>query len=156
MSAHDPRTCADCRSAAPCAAYGAGAWWGEGGKLHCLRGRVVLRPERPGFQSKILIDPYTREYREYEERTHRGVVVAMGPPVLTSQGHETPHGFEVGDVVQFHYESTERGSRITWPDGSTCVVRAQREIDAVIEPGELVQAQGDTTRPWLAAGADCR
>ena len=110
-----------------------GAWWGNGGRLHCLRGRVVIRPDRPGWKSDTLIDPYTAEYREYEERTHRGTVLAMGPPVLTGEGHEIPHGFRVGDVVQYNYESTEKGSRITWPDGEVCVVRAQREIDAVIE-----------------------
>ncbi len=134
-----------------------GAWWGAGGTLQCLRGRVVIRPEKPGAHS-LVIDPYVHlgdgEYREYSERTHRGTVVALGPPVLTSQGHEIAHGFKVGDVVQFHYEATEAGSRLRWPDGETCVVRAQREIDAVIEDGPLVQPRGDVTRPWLAAGAD--
>ena len=135
-----------------------GAWWGKGGKLHCLRGRVVIRPIAEHVSS-LVIDPYVHigdgEYREYSEKTHRGEVVAMGPPVLTSKGHEITHGFRVGDVVQFHYESTEKGSRLTWTDGSTCVVRAQREIDAVIESGELVQPKGDLSRPWLVAGADC-
>lgn len=131
-----------------------GAWWGQGGKLHCLRGRVVIRPERAGSESSSLIDPYVGEYREYQEKTHRGTVMALGPPVLTEQGHEIPHGFSVGDVVQFHYESTEAGSRLIWTDGEVCVVRAQREIDAVIEAGPLVQPKGDTTKPWLAAGAD--
>jgi co-chaperonin GroES (HSP10) len=94
-----------------------------------LRGRVVVREQKkPSSLIEIVDnDPAATV-------THRGVVLALGPPVRTPKGGaEIPHGFKVGDVVQFHFEATEKGRMTEW-DGAPAVVLAQREIDAVIEP----------------------
>ena len=98
-----------------------------------LRGRVVIREHKEASRIVTIID--TRDPRGdlTVSRTHRGTVLAMGPPVLTDDGHEVPHGFAVGDVVQFHFEATESGRTTTWGEHEGVLVMAQREIDAVLE-----------------------
>ena len=89
-----------------------------------LRGRLVVR-EHKEVSGMILMpggDPRLTT-------THRGTVVAAGPPVRRDDGVEIPLGFGVGDVVQFHFSANEAG-RTVYGD---LVVMAQHEIDAVIE-----------------------
>lgn len=93
-----------------------------------LRGRVVIREDKR--HSSIIeivgVDPRTIT-------THRGTVIAVGPPVLLDSGAEVPLHFKAGDVVQFHFEATEKGRTTDWEDERGVVVMCQREIDAVIE-----------------------
>lgn len=93
-----------------------------------LRGRVVIREDKK--RSGVIIDPGIANEREI--KTHRGVVLALGPPVEAFPGVYVDHGFKVGDTVQFHFEGTEKGRIADW-DGEPALWMAQREIDAVIE-----------------------
>jgi co-chaperonin GroES (HSP10) len=94
-------------------------------KYRPLRGRIVIRPMPETF----LI--YTPDPRQ--ETTHRGEVIDAGPPVLTEKGAEIPLHFKVGDVVQYHFEATEKGRTTNWNGQDGVLVMAQREIDAVVE-----------------------
>ena len=94
-----------------------------------LRGRVVIREIKA--RSSIILDPGVFDPRA--QTTHRGQVIAVGPPVLTLKGAEIPLDFKAGDVVQFHFEGTEKGRTVTWDGHEGVLVMAQREIDAVIE-----------------------
>ena len=98
-----------------------------------LRGRCVIREEKR--RSSIIVDPGFTEHGARDITTHRGVVLAMGPPGEIYPGVEVPWLFTIGDVVQFHFSMmTEKGRTVTWGDHEA-VVMAQDEIDAVIEPG---------------------
>jgi hypothetical protein len=48
-------------------------------------------------------------------------------------GHDVPHLFAVGDVVQYHFEFREAARTRPWVDGEDAVWLQQQEIDAVIE-----------------------
>jgi hypothetical protein len=109
------------------------------------RGWVVVREEKR--RSSIIVDPGFGEDVARQTKTHRGRVLAIGPPALlhgfetvdgvkAPRDWEVPHLFEVGDIVQFHFEGTEKGRTTVWSDGESCLCMAQREIDAVIEGGE--------------------
>ena len=95
-----------------------------------LRGRVVIREHKE--RSSIISDPGRADERSIT--THRGTVIDVGPPVFHECGVEVPLGFKPGDVVQFHFEATEKGRTVDWGDHRNVLVMAQREIDAVIEP----------------------
>ena len=100
-----------------------------------LRGRVVIREHKEPSRLVTIIDTTDpRGDPHAATLTHRGTVIAMGPPVLLTSGAEVPHHFRVGDVVQFHFEATESGRTTTWGEHEGVLVMAQREIDAVIEP----------------------
>lgn len=91
------------------------------------RGFCVIRELR---ESSLLWRP---DDNPREVRTHRGVVLAIGAPSLVN-GHEVPWLFNVGDTVQFHFEETERGRTVTWPEtGEEVKCIMQREVDGVIE-----------------------
>jgi co-chaperonin GroES (HSP10) len=93
-----------------------------------MRGRVVIREHK---QASTVIHIVGGDPRE--EKTHRGTVIAVGPPVLHESGVEVPLLFGVGDVVQFHFEATEKGRTTSWNGEDGVCVLAQREIDAVLE-----------------------
>ena len=106
-------------------------------KLRLLRGRILIREDRR--HSSIIIAP-TGDPRATV--THRGEVLAVGPPVETqhydpatrrSTFHEVPLHYKVGDFVQFHFEATEKGRTMTWGEWEGVLCMAQREIDAVLE-----------------------
>jgi len=94
-----------------------------------LRGRAVIREEKA--RSSVIVDPGIANEREI--RTHRGLVLALGAPVLLDSGAEVPWLCKPGDRVQFHFEATERGRTNVWEDGEPALYMAQREIDAVVE-----------------------
>lgn len=98
-----------------------------------LRGRVVIREIKDAQYRHYpsIVIPDTAMANERSRMTHTGTVLAVGPPVQTSLGHDIPHGFEAGDVVQFHFEGTEKGRITKWEDGEDALVMAQREVDAV-------------------------
>ena len=73
--------------------------------------------------------------------THRGVVLALGPPSLLDfmvdgrvVTHPVPWDFAVGDVVQYHWEHNEEAFTKPWPDdGKPASWVPQRCVDGVIE-----------------------
>ena len=113
-------------------------------KVTPRRGCVVVREDRR--RSTVIIDPLIEDPRY--TTTHRGTVLAMGAPALgcldvdkmgrcqslTCKHVEVPHGFRVGDVVQFHFAGTEKGRTAPWTAGEPALWLAQPEIDAVIDP----------------------
>jgi hypothetical protein len=66
-------------------------------------------------------------------RTHVGRVLALGPPArLNGSGPEVPHGFEVGDLVQYHLTHLEKMATNPWPpDGEMAVWVPQENVDGV-------------------------
>jgi len=96
-----------------------------------MRGRVVIRPMP---DTSLIYESNPRE-----EKTHRGTVIDVGPPVLTLKGAEIPLHFKPGDVVQYHFEAAEAGRVVMW-NGEKVVVMAQREIDAVIESSACLES----------------
>lgn len=95
--------------------------------VRILRGRVVVREDKR--RSSIIIDPMPGDPRE--ETTHRGVVLAVGAGAPSKGGIDCPLDVKPGDVVQFHFEGTERGRLATWDDGQPAIWLAHREIDGV-------------------------
>ena len=80
-----------------------------------MRGQVVVR-ELVQQHSAIL---WTPEDRPRQVRTHRGRVLAMGPPsrlVDLPDAPEVPWGFGVGDVIQYHFEHHQEAWTCPWPD----------------------------------------
>ena len=105
--------------------------------LRLLRGRVVIREDR---RRSSIIETIDNDPRATV--THRGEVLAVGPPVQTehynpitqrSTFHDVPLSYSVGDVVQFHFEGTEKGRTFSWGEWTGVLCMAQREIDGVIE-----------------------
>ena len=104
--------------------------------IRLMRGQVVVRE----LEEKSPIwrpDPSPRQVK-----THRGEVLALGKPAQVqhydtetqrSTFHEIPHGFKVGDVVQFHFEHHQEGWTVMWEDGKKATYLAQHNVDAVIE-----------------------
>lgn len=61
-------------------------------------------------------------------------MLAVGPPLRHHpSGVEIPLGFVVGDVVEFHFEATEKGRTTDWGEHRGVLVMAQREVDGVWE-----------------------
>lgn len=99
--------------------------------MRLLRGRVVVRELHEKHGPLWTPRPGGRDIK-----THRGVVLGLGPPALTKRGHEVPHGFVVGDVVGFHFLHNESMATNLWTDGKEALWMAQNEIDWVLEHGE--------------------
>jgi co-chaperonin GroES (HSP10) len=98
-------------------------------KIRPLRGQVVIREvER---RSSVI---WTPAPGQRDVRTHRGIVIAMGPPARDKWGNEIAHGFKGGDEVSFQWEMNEEAHRREWPeDGKpACWVR-QYAVDGVWE-----------------------
>lgn len=112
-------------------------------KIRLLRGQVVVREDldadfeqykhviRPGIAYSDLPDELARK------RTwHRGVVLAKGTPAKNKWGNEIAQGFEVGDIVLFHWEHHEKSFTRPWTDGKNACWLTQWCIDAVVEDEE--------------------
>lgn len=95
--------------------------------ISLLRGRVVIRETEA--RPSIIWRPAPGQR---QISTHRGTVLAIGAPAIDKHGNEIPHGFEVGDEVQFHWEMSEEAHTRVWPgDGKpACWVR-QFAVDGV-------------------------
>ena len=105
-----------------------------------LPGRVAVR--MLDRVSTIIVDPYAdSDTRRRAQTSHRGVVVAMGPPARTPKlNAEVPPGFSVGAEVVFVFgapnasgagglvESAREGE---W-DGAKITWVAQEEVLAVV------------------------
>jgi co-chaperonin GroES (HSP10) len=111
--------------------------------LRPLRGRVAIRPIVE-TRSGLIWYPDQRPDDETAEQksrgslaqsSHRGHVLAFGPPALR-YGREVEHGFVVGDEVVFVYASglIEKGRASVWSDDGPCVWVTQEEVIAVVHP----------------------
>jgi co-chaperonin GroES (HSP10) len=90
-----------------------------------LRGQVVIREHTP---PSLLWTPPT------PRTTHTGRVLAVGPPARTPSGAEVPHGFQPGDLVQYHITHLEKMSLNRWDDGEPAHWIPQENVDGVWEP----------------------
>jgi co-chaperonin GroES (HSP10) len=94
-----------------------------------MRGQVVVRLSEPPASAAL----WTPEARPRDVRTHRGVVLAMGPPARTAGGVEVEPGFAPGDVVQFHFEHHQETATNMWTDGEPATWIPQSSVDGVWE-----------------------
>ena len=99
-----------------------------------MRGQVVVR------ECHVAQFLWTPDANPRQVKTHQGVVLAMGAPARTPMsvdgerwigGVEIPHGFEVGDVVQYHFEHHQEAWTMAWEDGSPATWLAQKNVDGV-------------------------
>lgn len=97
-------------------------------KVRLLRGQVVVREIKR--TSSIIITP---DANPRSIKTHRGIVLQMGPPALFDNRHEVPFFFNVGDEVIFHFDEHEDKRTRKWVDGEPAVWLKQMEVDAVVE-----------------------
>lgn len=102
-------------------------------KIRLMRGQVVVREEF-GCLSVL----WTPEQGPRQVRTHRGVVLGLGPPARLTEhpaSPEVPHGFGVGDLVQYHFGAvgTQEARTRAWTDGKPATWLTQAEIDGVWE-----------------------
>ena len=107
--------------------------------IRLMRGQVVVR-EVEAAPSGALWTP-TPGARQV--RTHTGRVLALGPPARLTEhpdSPEVPHGFVVGDLVQYHFGAmgTQEARTRLWTDGEPATWMTQAEIDGVWEEGPRV------------------
>ena len=103
--------------------------------LRLLRGRVAIREILP-TSSLIAFPDDWHDKHVRDSKSHRGLVLAMGPPALTLSGAEVAPGFAPGDVVHFVFalQGCEKSRINTWTDDKPCVWVAQEECIAVESP----------------------
>lgn len=101
-------------------------------KIRLMPGQVVIREEPPEPSAAL----WTPEPGSRDVRTHTGRVLALGPPArVNGHGAEVPHGFEVGDLVQYHFTSNREGATRIWPlDGQPATWIPQQNVDCVYDP----------------------
>lgn len=106
-------------------------------KIRLLPGQVVIREERREPSERL----WTPTPGARETRTHTGRVLALGPPArLNGSGVEVPHGFVVGDLVQYHFTSHQDAATRTWPpDGKPATWVQQENVDGVWEGNHIMQ-----------------
>lgn len=110
--------------------------------MRLLRGRVALRPIIETHVGSIIIPATYADWNRKEQHrqglsaksSHEGIVLGMGPPAMVYNKHELPHGFNVGDRVNFSYQMNEKWSDSQrWEDGEACIFISQECINGVIE-----------------------
>lgn len=90
------------------------------------RGQAVIRE----IKQKYSI--FTPDSNPRSVKTHKGEVVALGPPALIYGRIEVPWGFDVGAVVQYHFIHNEAAHTRVWPPtGVTATWVPQSCIDFV-------------------------
>ena len=106
-----------------------------------LRGRVVIRPDVPTHIGHIVLPDMANDWRREAQHSlgkkamssHRGRVLAMGPPAINPAGQEVPHGFKVGDAVVYVWAHNEQEFTKPWTDGHDCCWVSQEEVIGVID-----------------------
>lgn len=103
-------------------------------RVRLMRGQVVVRELNAKPSSAL----WTPEQGPRQVKTHCGIVLGLGPPARLTESPtspEVPHGFEVGDVVQFHFGAmgTQVARTRVWTDGKPATWLTQAEVDAVWE-----------------------
>lgn len=106
--------------------------------IRLLRARVVIRENIS--HSSVL---WTPDGNPRDRKTHRGVVLGMGPPGLNKWGHEVPWGFAVGDEVLYHFEQHEGAATKDWIDGRPAHWLPQFSVDAVVERDTVTDLPSD-------------
>lgn len=96
-------------------------------QVRLLRGRVLVEPLE-AVQSSLIV--LVDSGKHDQKSLAIGLVVALGPPMLTKHGHEVSHGFEVGDVVL--HVGQHRSRDVELADGKYRSV-AQEEVQGVVE-----------------------
>lgn len=102
--------------------------------IRLMRGQCVVRELDAPASASL----WTPNAAPREVHTHRGLVLGLGPPCHLT-GHPdsplVPWGFDVGDVVQFHFGAvgTQASRTRTWTDGKAATWLCQVEIDCVWE-----------------------
>jgi co-chaperonin GroES (HSP10) len=111
-------------------------------KVALLRGRIAIRPIVEKSSGLIHFpedhQDWTRKLNRADgvkaQTSHFGTVLGMGPPAIGAHGHEVPHDFKIGDVVNFTYQMSEKWSDgHVWDDGQPCIFIAQEHIQGVLE-----------------------
>ncbi len=93
-----------------------------------MRGQVVVREDHPAPSALL----WTPKPGARQVHTHRGRVLALGPPARTPLGVEVPHAYAVGDLVQYHFTHLEEAARNRWGDEEAVWI-PQANIDGVWE-----------------------
>ena len=97
--------------------------------IRVMRGQCVVRELRDEPSNTI----WTPEETQRKQKTHRGRVLAIGKPSLLNEQVEVPWGFDVGDVVQFHFTHHRDAATRKWPvDGEDATWIPQSSVDGVI------------------------
>ena len=96
--------------------------------MRVLRGRVWVRMHEQPSSIIHIVDS-----KPEETEFHRGTVLAIGPGAFSKGGVPVSLPIEVGDVVGFHFEGTQKGREAPWTDGKIALCLAQRELDCVFE-----------------------
>ena len=103
--------------------------------VRLMRGQCVVR-EIVSEQSASLWTPDVRT-KDRDVKTHRGVVLGLGPPAFLDAGAArspvVPWDCAVGDVVQYHYVHNHEAHTRPWADGEPATWIPQMAVDAVVE-----------------------
>jgi hypothetical protein len=105
---------------------------GEEMKIRLMRGQVVVR-EVTRARSSLL---WTPDPTARQQKTHTGVVLGLGPPARLTDHPNSPevfHGFQVGDIVQYHFTSHQEAATREWTDGKPATWIPQMNVDCVWE-----------------------
>jgi hypothetical protein len=104
-------------------------------RIRLFRGQCVVREIVDG-QSSTLWTPDVRT-KDRDVKTHRGVVLGLGPPAFLDAGAASspvvPWDCSVGDVVQYHYVHNHEAHTRPWTDGELATWVPQMCVDGVIE-----------------------
>jgi co-chaperonin GroES (HSP10) len=110
--------------------------------LNLLPGRVAIHELEPRRIGLIHVPDHFYDSRRAGDKSvgllaqssHRGLVLAAGPPARMPWGSPLPLDFEVGDEVVYVFSlgGTEV-SRRSFYGGKPCVMIAQEEVLAVLE-----------------------
>lgn len=107
-----------------------------------LRGRVAVQELVERRYGSLYLPDTSHDTIRSEDRqmgklamsSHRGIVLAAGPPALMPWGSELPLGFKAGDEVVYVYAAggTEESRRSQY-EGEPCIMVAQEEVLGVVE-----------------------
>jgi len=125
-----------------------------------LQGRVAVVELHERSPLIHRVDGYDKTH-ERDRTSHRGRIVAMGPPAETKKGAVIAPDFGVGDEVQFVFDqlSDHYGGHGSWkesaregvwpPTGEKIFYIAQAEVIAVYEPRQSIVAHALETGAFL-------
>ncbi len=112
-------------------------------EIRVMRGQVVIREDLDAahrqFSHIVTLRSRDGDDAKAEQRartSHRGVVLAMGPPARTKKDVEVDPGFKVGDEVYFVWSHLEKAWTRPWPDdGLDAAWVPQQNVLAVVSNG---------------------